>query len=162
MRFHDRRGYQDRHRKRRAVSDVVATLLMVAIVVSLGVVVFTFASTGLSSLTQSFTGLMSNQANALSEHIVVEQVVFSFSAPGADLYLRNVGSISSTLVSVYVVDQTTGAFVQQFTISTAVNVGTVAHILASTITFTPTHGQTYSFTVTSSLGNSVIYNAKAA
>ncbi len=65
-------------------------------------------------------------------------------------------------VSVYVVDQSTGAFVNQFAISTALNVGTFVDITSSTVSFTPTHGHTYSFTVTTSLGNSVIYNAKAA
>lgn len=161
-------GARGRYRKRRAVSDVVAVLLMVAIVVSLGVVVFTFASTGLSSLTQSFSGLMSGQANAVSEKFVVEQVVFTFSGTtGADVYVRNVGTLSSSLVSVYVVDQSTGAFVAQFTAGTlpaTLNVGNFVDINLhqAAANFAPTHGQSYSFTVTSSLGNSVIYNAKAS
>jgi len=136
---------------------------MVAVVVSLGVVAFTFASTGLGTLSQSFSGLMTNQANAVSERFVVEQVTFTFPATsGADVYVRNVGSIASTLVSVYVVDQSTGAFVGQFAISTALNVGTFVNVPHTTVTFTPAHGHTYSFTVTSNLGNSVIYSAKAS
>jgi flagellin-like protein len=152
-----------RRRARRAVSDVVATLLMVAVVVSLGVVAFTFASTGLGTLTQSFSGLMSNQANAVSEHFVVEQATFTFSGTtGADVYVRNVGAIASTLVSVYIVDQSTNAFVSQVAVSTALNVGTVVDIPHTTVTFAPVHGHTYSFTVTSNLGNSVTFNSRAA
>jgi glycerol uptake facilitator-like aquaporin len=149
------------------VSEIVSVLIMVAIVVGLGVIVFTFASTGLGSLTGSFTGLMSNQANAVAERLVVEQVTFTFSGTtGADVYVRNVGAISSTLVSVYIVDQSTGAFVGQFTVTspyTTLNVGTfvdIPHTLLTAGSF-PTHGHTYSFTVTSSLGNSVIYDAMA-
>jgi flagellin-like protein len=152
-----------RYRRRRAVSDVVATLLMTAIVVSLGSAVFIFASGGLSSLTQGFTNLMTGSGNAVSEHVVVEQAVFFFSGTtGADVYVRNVGTISSTLVSVYIVDQSTGTFISQTGINQAVNVGTVFDVLHTTLTFTPSHGHSYSFTVSTSLGNSVIYNAVAA
>ena len=149
----------------RAVSDVVATLLMVAIVVGLGVVVFAFASGGLGSLSNNFVNLMSGSGNAVAERFVVEQVTFTTSGAnqGADVYVRNVGTLATTLVSVYVVDQTSGTFVGQFTTSTAVNVGNFVDVPHNpTLVFTPTHGHTYSFTLTSSLGNSVIYNAKAA
>ena len=141
---------------------IVGTLLLVAVVVTLGVLVYAFASYGLGSFSQSFTNLMAGSADTISENDVVEQVVFFFSGTtGADIYVRNVGAISSTLVSVYIVDQSTGTFISQIAISTAVNVGSVVNVPHTTITFAPSHGHTYSFTVTSSLGNSVIYNAKA-
>ncbi len=81
---------------------------------------------------------------------------------GASLYVRNVGTVSSTLVSVYVVDQTTGTLVGQFPMSIALNVGTFVDIPSSTLAFAPSHGQTYSFTVTSSLGNSVKFSSEAS
>jgi len=161
-------------RERGAVSEIFSTLLLVAIVISLGVLVFTFASGGLGSLSQSFTGLISNQGNAVSEHFVVEQVSFCTStgqagcggATGANVYVRNTGAITSTLVSVYVVDQSTGTYVTQVPLSSpyqALNVGTVLNIPNTVVTgFTPSHGHTYSFTVTSFLGNSVIFYAKAS
>jgi flagellin-like protein len=167
MRFqHSGRSTGGKYRKRRAVSEIVAVLIMVAVVVSLGVLVFAFASAGLGALTGNFQGLMSNQGNAVAEHFVVEQVTYTFSGTtGADVYVRNVGTIASTLVSVYVVDQTTGTFVNQFALTPApgiaLNVGTYVDLTHTTVTFTPSHGHTYSFTVTSFLGNSVIYNAKA-
>ncbi len=141
---------------------IIATLLTIAMTVSLGVLIFAFASGALGTLSQSFTNLMTNSANKISEKFVVEQVTFTTSGTqGADLYVRNVGTIPATLVSVYVVDQSSNTFVSQFTISTTVNVGTFADIPHTTITFTPSHGHTYSFTVASSQGNSIIYNAKA-
>lgn len=156
------------------MSEIVSTLLLVAIVVSLGVVVFTFASGGLGSLTGSFTGLISNQGNAVAEHFVVEQVTFCTSTSqsgcsggtGASVYVRNVGTITSTLVSVFVVDQSLNKFVVQIPLSSpyqTLNVGAVLDIPNTVVTgFTPSHGHTYSFTVTSNLGNSVIFNAMAS
>ncbi len=80
---------------------------------------------------------------------------------GANVYVRNVGTISSTLVSVYVVDQSTGAFVGQFPISTSVSVGTLAEIPYTSLAFSPAQGNTYSFKVISSLGNSVTFDQEA-
>ncbi len=80
---------------------------------------------------------------------------------GADVYVRNGGSIQTTLVSVYITDTTSGSFVSQTTVSTTVQVGTFVEIPHTTLTFTPTHGHTYSFVVSSSLGNSVVYQAEA-
>jgi hypothetical protein len=144
------------------VSEIVSTLILVAVVVSLGVLVFTFASSGLSSLTGTFSRLMTSQGSSASEHLVVMQATFTFSGTtGADVYVRNAGNVASTVVSVYIVDQSTGTFVKQVAMSTAVNVGTVADIPHTTLTFAPSHGHTYSFTVTSSLGNSVTFDARA-
>lgn len=154
-----------RFKRRSAVSEVVSTLLLVAIVVTLGVFVFGFASGGINSLTGSFTRLMTNQGSAADEHFVVEQVVFSFSGTtGASVYVRNIGTIASTLVSVYIVDQSTGAFVKQVPLTTAqgtLDAGTVLDISNTILTFTPSHGQAYSFIVTSNLGNSVSFSAEA-
>ncbi len=77
---------------------------------------------------------------------------------GANVYVRNVGTIPSTLVSAYVTDQTSGTFVSQTTMSDMANVGTFVEI---SLSFTGTHGHMYSFTVTSSLGNSVTYEEEA-
>ncbi len=84
------------------------------------------------------------------------------SSAGADVYVRNVGSIPTTLVSVYITDTTSDTFVSETTMSpTTVDVGTFAEISHSVLTFTPVAEQTYSFTVTSSLGNSVVYDMEA-
>jgi len=160
---------QVRGRQRRGVSEIVSTLLLIAIVVTLGVLVFTFASGTLSSLTGNFAGLMSNRSNAEAEHFVIEQVTFCESTAqtgcgsgtGANVYVRNVGTISSTLVDVYIVDQSTNTYVTQVAISTTLNVGTVVDIPYTTVTFTPAHGNTYLISVSSNLGNSVTFDAEA-
>jgi flagellin-like protein len=81
---------------------------------------------------------------------------------GADVFVRNSGAAPTTLVTVYITDLTSNAFVLQTTISTTVNVQTFVDIPHTTLAFPPSHGHTYSFTVTSSLGNSVVYNVGAS
>ncbi len=173
MRPHEHaRSAARRRAERRAVSEIVSTLLLVAVVVTLGVLVFTFASGGLSSLTGSFTHLITSQGNVEAEHFIVTQATFCTSTTqtacssteGANVYVRNAGTISSTLVSVYIVDQTTGTFVKQVPLTTAqgdVNVGNVLEIPSTVLSFTPNHGQAYSFTLTSILGNSVTFDSEA-
>lgn len=81
---------------------------------------------------------------------------------GADLYVRNTGSVSTTLEAVYVNDLSTDTFVGEFALSSSLgtlSVGSMVHIPASTLAFSEPVGQTFSFTVTSILGNSVVYDA---
>src|SRR5271169_2196607 len=67
------------NQKRRGVSEIVGILLMLAIVVSLGVLIFTFASGGLNSLSGNYAAAMSGKAQALSQKFAIEQVAFAFS-----------------------------------------------------------------------------------
>ena len=83
---------------------------------------------------------------------------------GADVYVRNVGTIPTTLASVYITDLTSNTFVAQFPLTTAqgtLNVGTVLDIPHAVLAFTASHDHVYSFTVASSLGNSEVYEAEA-
>lgn len=148
--------------RRRGISEIVGTLLMLAIVVTLGALIYTFASGGMNSLSENYAVAMTGNSHAASEGFTIEQVTFTFSGtPGADVYVRNVGGVQTTLVSVYVTDTTTGALVSQATISDTVNVESFVDIPHATLAFTPVPYHAYSFTVTSSLGNSAVYSAEA-
>jgi flagellin-like protein len=61
------------HQKRRGVSDVIGVLLMLAVVVSLGVLVSAFADGGMASFSQGYGNAMAGQKSALSEKFNVEQ-----------------------------------------------------------------------------------------
>jgi len=125
---------------------------------------------------------MSGESNTVAEHFVVEQATFCFTTScysacasscvlGAYVYVRNVGTTVPIISSVYIVDQTLGSAVGQdpithCTINGAraacdVPANNYALINSTYLAFTPLHGHTYSFTVTSNLGNSVIFYAKA-
>ena len=77
------------------------------------------------------------------------------SQPGANLYVRNAGTNPITIAAVYVQNVTTNAFVGSFQLSPALTVspGSFEDIAVS---FKPTTGATYSFTVTTQLGTSVL------
>ena len=137
-------------------------LLMLAVVIALGVLAFAASSGAMSGLSENYAAGMTQQVAAREEKFTIEQVAFSFSGTtGADIYVRNTGTIATTLVAVYVSDLTSGSFVSQTTVSTTVNVGTFTEIPHTTMTFSPTHGHEYSFTLVSSLGNSETYEAEA-
>ncbi|MDA4115542.1 MAG: hypothetical protein OK442_03170 [Thaumarchaeota archaeon] len=151
---------------------MVTILLLVAIAVTMGLVMLAFANGALSSLGGGFGVLASNRGNAVAENFVVEQAAFCLTSScastcsptctlGASLYVRNVGTISSTLVSVYIVDQSVNAFVKQVAISQVLGVGAIVDIPQSTLSFTPSQGHSYSFIVTSSFGDSVTFNEMA-
>jgi flagellin-like protein len=110
-----------------------------------------------SSSTVGYSAISASANNAIADAIQASPASIS----GADVYVRNVGSIPTTLVSVYVTDVSADAFVSQTTISLTANVGTFVDIPHATLAFVGTLGDTYSFTVTSSLGNSVVYDAEA-
>ena len=116
------------------------------------------------SATQSASSVaFGTTTDSLDRWVMEADAIQASPAPtsGADVYVRNVGSIPTTLVSVYVTDTTANAFVTQNTISTVVNVGTFVQIPRSTLTFTPSHGHFYAFVVSSSRGNSVTFSEEA-
>ena len=117
---------------------------------------------GYEGVSANLTNLATSCGTSSYGAEITDAVAAYTTSNGADLYVRNVGTISSTLVSVYIVDQSTNSFVSQVPISISVNAGALVKIPYTTLTFTPLHGHTYSFTVTSSLGNSVTYHARAA
>lgn len=151
-----------RTKARPGVSDIIGILLMLSIVIALGAVAFIASSGAMSGLSENYAAGMAQRANARAERFAIEQVAFSFSGTtGADVYVRNTGTIPTTLVGVYISDLTSGSFVSQTTLSTTVNVGAFIDISHATLTFTPSHGHEYSFTVVSSLGNSEVHEAEA-
>ena len=138
---------------------------MILVVVAIGTTVFAFASGGFDSFSSSFSNLMGNSGNQVSEQVVVEQVVFvstgNAATSGAKLYVRDVGLNPTTIEAVYVQNATASTFVEQFTLSplpATINSGAFQIIFVSE--FVPNHGSVYTFTLATSLGNTVNSNAK--
>ena len=149
-------------RRKQGISEIVASLLMIVVVVGLSATVFAFATNGFSNLGSNLSNLFGNSANALSERIVVEQVTFNETGShlGANLYVRNDGLNPATIAAVYVSNITASKFVLSYTVSPAnqINSGSFSIIA---VTFTPDVGTTYALTLASQLGNTVVINAKA-
>lgn len=142
------------------MSEIIAALLMILVTVSLSVVIFSFATSSMSSLETDFTGLLNGSADALAEQVVVEQVTFNVtgSSQGANLYIRNVGINTVQISAVYVTNETSGGFVGSFQYSAQINSGNFKMIGVS---FVPTVGAAYGFTVATTRGNSIVAYAEA-
>jgi flagellin-like protein len=152
-----------RPRTRRAgISEIVGSLLLLLVIVSLSATIFAFATNSFGNLGGGFQNLFTTSGNALSERLVIEQVTFNESGGnlGANIYVRNVGGIPSTIAAIYVNNVTASALVlsDQISPQTQMNVGSFKNYA---ITFTPDDGSVYSFTISTTLGNTVVVNEKA-
>lgn len=138
---------------------------MILVVVALGTTVFVFASGGFNSFGNSFSNLMGNSGNQVSQQVVIEQVVFvntgDVASSGAKLYVRDIGLNPSTISAVYVQNATANSFVEQFTSAPLpATISSSAFKVMFVSNFVPEHGVVYTFTIATSLGNTVNYNAK--
>jgi len=146
----------------RGLSEIVATLLMLVVIISLSVVVFGVATNSFGNFSNSFSNLFSNSSDSLSEQVAVEQITFNETGSnlGANIYLRNVGSNIVTVSAVYVTNITANAFVLSFQVSPTKQL-LVSSFQNIAVKFTPNAGSTYSFNVATQRGNTVLANAKA-
>jgi|SRR5579875_1581799 len=144
------------------ISEIVATVLMLAIVVGLSIVLLSYASTGLFSFASGFTNLLSNSGDALSEQVVIEQITFNKTGSqlGANIYVRNVGSVTAYVAAIYVQNLTSSSFVTSVQLSPSIqlNVGSFQQLV---VHFTPDSGDAYSLTIATTRGNTVVADAKA-
>jgi hypothetical protein len=138
---------------------------MIVIVVGLSAIIFAYATNGFSGMGSNLSNLFGNSASALEERVVIEQTTFnetgcSCTKLGVNLYVRNDGVNPTIISAVYVTNITASKLVTAYTLSPAkqINSGSFALI---TVTFTPDVGTTYSFTIATQLGNTVVVDAKA-
>lgn len=138
---------------------------MIVVVVGLSAIVFAFATNGFSGLGSNLSNLFGNSESALAERVVIEQTTFnetgcSCTHLGVNLYVRNDGVNPTIISAVYVTNVTASKLVLADTLSPTkqINSGSFAIIA---VVFTPDVGTTYSFTIATQLGNTVIVTAKA-
>lgn len=96
-----------RSRSKKAVSPVIANVLMVMAVFALGTILFAWATSSFGAY-QGGAGLwFVNRGEALKERFVVEYVSFSIGVQSQErdnitILIRNVGSIDITIKAVYI------------------------------------------------------------
>jgi flagellin-like protein len=92
-----------KQRSKKAVSPVLATLMMVAVAVALSVIIFTWSQGFLSQTGEAASGQQAAQNIAAQSGLLIEAVTTTTSADDtngtATIYLRNVGSVSFELGS---------------------------------------------------------------
>ena len=135
---------------------------MIVIVVGLSATIFAYATNGFSGLGSNLSNLFGNSANALSERVVVEQVTFNETGAklGVNLYVRNDGVNPTIIAAVYITNVSASKFVLSYTLSPTKQINSGSFQIIA-VTFTPDVGTTYSFTIATQLGNTVVTNAKA-
>ena len=135
---------------------------MIVVVVGIGSTLFALATNSFSSFSSNLSNQFTNSGNQLSEQIVMEQIIFSTSGTqGANIYVRNDGVNPVTIASLYVQNETANSFVESVQIPSSsqvtINSGDFTII---TVTFTPDQGNTYGFTIASTLGTTLTSFAK--
>jgi flagellin-like protein len=100
-----------KQRTRKAVSPVLATLLMVAVAVAMSVIIFTW-SQGFPSQTGEATGGQQAAQNVAAQSgIAIEAATFNLSSGvNATLYVRNVGSVAVTIGNAIATGPSTNSF----------------------------------------------------
>jgi flagellin-like protein len=107
--------------KRRAVSPVIAELLLIVITVAIGTLVYSFASTAFGGFGAGFSNLVQNAGGQLTENVVVEQVTFLHNSTGnagtcpiatecsGDIFIGNSGSNTAVITAVFVTNVSANA-----------------------------------------------------
>ncbi|MEM3382181.1 MAG: archaellin/type IV pilin N-terminal domain-containing protein [Candidatus Bathyarchaeia archaeon] len=88
--------------KRKGLSPVVATLLMVGIVFAMFAILYPWATSSLMIYQGSANIWFSSQEEAAKERVVIEMALFNVTTNHTDIYVRNVGEIDVRIVAVYV------------------------------------------------------------
>jgi len=91
---------------RRAVSPVLATLMMVAVAVAMSVIIFTWSQGFLSQTSEAASAQQAAQNIAAQSGILIEAATFSSSS--GSITIRNVGKVQVELANYYLT-QTRGA-----------------------------------------------------
>jgi len=105
-----------KQRGKKAVSPVLATLMMVAVAVALSVIIFTWSQGFLSQTGEAASGQQAAQNIAAQSGILIQAVSTQPWKDGGDSYqngtivisIRNVGTVSTTLSTIYITPPAAG------------------------------------------------------
>jgi flagellin-like protein len=131
------------YKSRKAVSPVVATVLMILIVMAGMTVLFAFVGAYASSF-------HSGSGSAVLESLTVEDVWFHTSSQTVDIWVYNMGKVDFKIVNIYIDDS------QAILINPSVTIPVGAHekIIVSpppSMTFSP--GESYSYKIVTERGS---------
>ena len=139
-------------RKRRAISTVVTSAILLASVATLGVFVLVWSSTSLQQQRQELETVFSTQINKLNEDLLFENVWFNtLPAKRVNITITNVGSLGTNVTKINFINATTYA---QFQSSTYKDGGMLPYkSFSKNITYAWTSGKTFNIEVITNRGN---------
>jgi flagellin-like protein len=99
--------------KRRGVSPVIATLLLIVIAVAAAVLTYIWVT--------GYMGTLQSQAGAqqVQERIKIEAINIT----SGKVYIRNIGETKVTIAAVYLINSTTGSIITNTTTATDISPG---------------------------------------
>jgi FlaG/FlaF family flagellin (archaellin) len=86
----------------RAVSSIIATMLMITITLSLAAILVTWAGTSFGGFAGGSQLYFVQRQQALEEQFAIENVFFTKSQGYIDIFVRNVGASLVSVVAIYV------------------------------------------------------------
>ncbi len=90
-------------KKRRAVSQMIGSLLLLAIVTSVGSVILFNGLDEINAFKQNLSNYDQTQNEALQEDIIFEHIRFTPSTDTVTIFLRNIGTVETTISSISMV-----------------------------------------------------------
>gem|GEM_PF-921103 len=138
--------------KRKAISTVVVSAILLAAVSSLGAFILVWSSTSLQQQRQEIEQVFSTQMNKLNEDILIENVWFVTSpVKRVNVTLTNVGSLGTNVTQINLINSTT---LSQLLGSKYTDGGLIPYkSLSKNITYSWTSGKTYNVEVITKRGN---------
>ncbi|QOJ78904.1 flagellar biosynthesis protein FlaG [Infirmifilum lucidum] len=136
--------------KRRAISPVIATLLLIVIAVAAAVLAYIWII--------GYQGTLTQQASAqqLQEKIKIEAVSYSADTNTLSVYVRNIGDISVTIASAYVLNPSgTAIATTDFTSNNELQPGQLLGFSITGVSLQP--GYTYVAKVVTKSGTEATY-----
>lgn len=92
-------------RDKRALSPIFATMILAAIILVFGSVAYYYANNATTTATNTYVNTLSNSAQAISERIGFENVVYNPSSTTLTVYIINCGSANNLQIySVFLYD----------------------------------------------------------
>ena len=149
-------------RSRRGISQIIGSLMMVAIVSTVGSVVVFQALNGIQGFNNLLTGSFSDKRSSASESILIEHVQYQTSSPCSPspcvtIWFRNVGTSDSKIQTIKILDISTQVLVlNKENVDLQLNVRSMVskqYTHTDLLEWSPT-GKTYKISVTTSIGNS--------
>ena len=165
MNFSKSRKGKIKTSSRRALSPVIGSLLMVAIVASIGSVIVFQALTGIQAFNNLLTGSFSEKANSASESLLIEHVQYQTSTsatcsaqeiPCVAITFRNVGTSDSKIQTIKILDIATQSLVlNKEDVDLTLNVKSTNSKKYTTPDLSGwTNAKTYKISITTANGNS--------
>jgi len=127
---------------RKGISPLIATVLLILIAISTGLLIYAFATGWIGSRTSLGAGPSSS--------IAIDAAYLNLNKTdevcNVTVYVRNVGSVPANVTALYVTEVATGKVYANTTLNKTINPGGVEEVSVN-LTFTPNPGYSYEIKV---------------